>query len=58
MIETARGSFPGHGFTLEGPPDGHGPFLRFSWTLAPQVARRWRGASMCCGWMPKAASRR
>jgi hypothetical protein len=36
MIETARDSFPGHGFTLEGSPDGHGPFLRFSWALAPR----------------------
>jgi len=36
MIEAARSQFPGHGFTLAGDPDGHGAFVRFSWTLAPQ----------------------
>ncbi|MBO1076724.1 nuclear transport factor 2 family protein [Roseomonas marmotae] len=36
MIETARSGFPGHGFTLRGQPDAHGPFLRFSWDLAPE----------------------
>lgn len=35
MIEAARGQFPGHGFTLRGTPDGHGPYVRFAWTLAP-----------------------
>lgn len=35
MIEAARGQFPGHGFTLTGTPDGHGAYVRFSWTLAP-----------------------
>ncbi|WP_131116611.1 nuclear transport factor 2 family protein [Lichenihabitans psoromatis] len=35
MIEDARASFPGHRFTLRGKPDGHGPFLRFAWSLAP-----------------------
>ncbi len=35
MIAGARAQFPGHGFTLAGTPDGHGPFVRFSWTLAP-----------------------
>ncbi|EHM00920.1 hypothetical protein HMPREF9946_02367 [Acetobacteraceae bacterium AT-5844] len=34
MIEAARASFPGHAFSLRGTPDGHGPFLRFSWSLA------------------------
>jgi hypothetical protein len=34
MIEAARTSFPGPAFTLRGTPDGHGPFLRFSWSLA------------------------
>ena len=34
MIAGARAQFPGHGFTLSGTPDGHGPFVRFSWTLA------------------------
>jgi hypothetical protein len=33
MIEAARRQFPGHGFTLRGQPDGHGPFIRFSWRL-------------------------
>lgn len=36
MIEGARASFPGHGFTLRGTPDGHGPFVRFAWSLAPE----------------------
>lgn len=36
MIEAARGQFPGHGFTLAGQPDGHGAFVRFAWTLAPE----------------------
>lgn len=35
MIEAARLQFPGHGFTLSGTPDGHGAYVRFSWTLAP-----------------------
>lgn len=35
MIEAARGQFPGHGFSLRGTPDGHGDFVRFSWSLAP-----------------------
>lgn len=35
MIAGARAQFPGHGFTLAGTPDGHGDFVRFSWTLAP-----------------------
>lgn len=34
MIEGARAKFPGHGFSLRGTPDGHGRFVRFSWTLA------------------------
>lgn len=33
MIAEARTQFPGHGFTLTGAPDGHGPFVRFSWAL-------------------------
>ena len=36
MIERARAQFPGHAFALRGEPDGHGPFLRFAWVLAPQ----------------------
>ncbi|MBN8872863.1 MAG: nuclear transport factor 2 family protein [Rhodospirillales bacterium] len=35
MIASARAQFPGHAFTLRGKPDGHGAFVRFSWTLAP-----------------------
>lgn len=35
MIEGARAQFPGHGFMLRGTPEGHGRFVRFSWTLAP-----------------------
>lgn len=36
MIEAARSKFPGLGFTLSGKPDGHGPFVRFSWDLGPE----------------------
>lgn len=36
MIETARAKFPGLGFSLSGKPDGHGPFVRFSWDLGPE----------------------
>ena len=36
MIEGARAQFAGHGFALAGQPDGHGAFVRFSWTLAPE----------------------
>lgn len=34
MIEVARLQFPGHAFALAGQPDGHGAYVRFSWTLA------------------------
>lgn len=36
MIGGARAQFPRHVFTLAGVPDGHGGFVRFSWTLAPE----------------------
>lgn len=36
MIEGARAKFPGHQFVLRGTPDGHGRFIRFSWSLAPE----------------------
>jgi len=36
MIESAMAQFAGHAFALQGTPDGHGPFVRFSWTLAPE----------------------
>ncbi|MFC4254468.1 nuclear transport factor 2 family protein [Altererythrobacter xixiisoli] len=35
MIGKAHAQFPSHRFTLVGTPDGHGNFVRFSWTLAP-----------------------
>jgi hypothetical protein len=35
MMERATAQFPGHHFELDGPPDGHGPFVRFSWALRP-----------------------
>ena len=34
MIQAARAKFPGHVFTLRGTPDGHGSYVRLSWTLA------------------------
>ncbi|WAJ26106.1 nuclear transport factor 2 family protein [Antarcticirhabdus aurantiaca] len=37
MIEGARRQFPGLTFHLRGAPDGHGPFVRFSWTLGPEA---------------------
>lgn len=33
MIGAAQAQFAGHSFRLSGTPDGHGPFVRFSWTL-------------------------
>ena len=33
MIDAARAQFPGHGFRLRDEPDGHGSYVRFSWTL-------------------------
>ena len=36
MIEAARTQFPGHAFMLRGEPDGHGAWVRFSWSLAPE----------------------
>ena len=37
MMDAAVAQFPGHRFALDGVPDGHGPFVRFSWTLAPDA---------------------
>jgi len=34
MIGAAQAQFAGHSFRLTGTPDGHGPFVRFSWLLA------------------------
>jgi SnoaL-like domain len=43
LIGGVHTKFPGYRFTLTGQPDGHGPYLRFSWSLAstdgPVVAR-------------------
>jgi hypothetical protein len=36
MIEAARAQFPGHAFALRGEPDGHGAWVRFSWSLGPR----------------------
>lgn len=36
MIAAARLQFPGHGFALTGPVDGHGGNIRFSWALSPE----------------------
>jgi|SRR5690242_11392543 len=44
MISGARAIFPGHTFSLRGTPNGHGRFVRFSWTLAPSD-----GASAAAG---------
>ena len=33
MISAAREHFPNHMFSLRGVPDGHGEYVRFSWTL-------------------------
>ncbi|MDB5709423.1 MAG: polyketide cyclase [Sphingomonas bacterium] len=35
MIDAAVANFPGHHFVLDGTPDGHGPFVRFSWAIRP-----------------------
>ena len=37
MMDAAVAQFPGHRFAVAGVPDGHGPFVRFSWTLAPEA---------------------
>lgn len=38
LIDAVHQRFPGHRFTLEGSPDGHGDRLRFSWTLGADDA--------------------
>jgi hypothetical protein len=35
LIGGVHTKFPGYRFALTGQPDGHGPYLRFSWSLAP-----------------------
>lgn len=34
MMDQAVVNFPGHAFVLSGAVDGHGPYVRFNWTLA------------------------
>jgi hypothetical protein len=35
LIGGVHSQFPGYCFALTGQADGHGPFVRFSWSLAP-----------------------
>jgi hypothetical protein len=35
LIGGVHTQFPGYCFALTGRPDGHGSFVRFSWSLAP-----------------------
>jgi SnoaL-like domain len=35
LIGGVHSQFPGYRFALSGKADGHGPFVRFSWSLAP-----------------------
>jgi hypothetical protein len=35
LIGGVHSKFPGYRFTLDGQADGHGQYLRFSWSLAP-----------------------
>jgi hypothetical protein len=35
LISGVHGKFPGYRFALTGQADGHGPYVRFSWSLAP-----------------------
>jgi hypothetical protein len=35
LIGGVHTRFPGYRFALTGQADGHGPYLRFSWSLAP-----------------------
>ena len=46
MIDAAVANFPGHHFVLEGTPDGHGPFVRFSWSIRPVGGA---GEAVACG---------
>jgi hypothetical protein len=38
LIGGVQQRFPDFAFALSGTPDGHGPYLRFSWSLGPQGA--------------------
>jgi hypothetical protein len=35
LIGGVHTQFPGYRFALSGQPDSHGPYVRFSWSLAP-----------------------
>lgn len=35
LIGGVHAQFPAHRFALTGKVDGHGPYVRFSWSLAP-----------------------
>jgi hypothetical protein len=35
LIGGVHSKYPGHRFELTGSVDGHGPYIRFSWTLGP-----------------------
>jgi ketosteroid isomerase-like protein len=35
LIGGVHTQFPGHRFALTGKVDGHGPYVRFSWSLGP-----------------------
>jgi hypothetical protein len=35
LIGGVHSKFPGYRFALTGQADGHGPYVRFSWSLAP-----------------------
>lgn len=38
LIAGVHAAYPGFVFTLYGTPDGHGPHVRFSWSLGPEGA--------------------
>lgn len=38
LIEGVQARFPGFRFRVIGKPDGHGDYVRFSWTLGPGSA--------------------
>lgn len=39
MMDQAVANFPGHVFVLSGAVDGHGPYVRFNWTLMASDAK-------------------
>lgn len=38
LVAAVHERFPGFRFVLTGTPDGHGPFVRLSWSLGPDGA--------------------